>query len=115
VGSFHGFADPKTAAALQSDGSVKGTIEYDVNSGSLVPDKANLASQYTVDPTTGTPALSDLINHLFGGSVQVVGGTAYSFSYQNGNYTQVQLSGTGTPGNGFANGLYIPTGDVTGH
>jgi hypothetical protein len=115
TGSYHGFADPTTGLASTSDGSVKGTIEYDVASNGLVPSAANLASQYAPNLATGTPALTDLVNDLFGGTVQTVGGGAYSFSYQNGNYTQVQLSGTGIAGHGWANGSYTPTGDVQGH
>jgi hypothetical protein len=104
VGSFHGFADPTTAAALNSDGSVKGTIQYTVSSLNA-PDPANLPGQ-----TSGDATLSDNINALFGGSATsqvatVVGWGPYLFSYQNGDYTQYQP----------ATGPYVQNGDVAGH
>lgn len=111
VGSFQGFADPITGAALTSTGSVKGTITFDVQSGSLVPSGATLLTQQpqgVVDTSTspavvtGSTSLGDMLNQLFGGPVTVVGGGDYSFSYQNGNYTQ-----TSTPP--------YSTGDVVGH
>jgi hypothetical protein len=100
VGSFHGFADPTTAAALTSDGSVKGTIYYDVLA-TQGPDGAGLAPTY---PGASAPSLSQLAVNLFDDNATVVGGgDVYSFSYQNGNYTQVA-----TP-------TLTVNGDVVGH
>jgi hypothetical protein len=111
VGSFHGFADPGVkgttdptqgyGAPLTSDGSVKGTIAYEVTA-TQAPDPANLPGQSASDAH-----LSTLINQLFGDSVVLdVNGNPlisqvgdYSFSYQNGNYVQAATI----------------TGDVTGH
>jgi hypothetical protein len=116
TGSFHGFADPLTGAPLTSDGSVKGTISYDVFSPQG-PNGANLPAQegaWTVNlnpapgqnQVSGGQGLGDAITQLMGpGSSIVGGGNVYNFSYQNGNYTQVQP----------ANGTYVQTGDVTGH
>lgn len=103
VGSFHGFADPNTGAALTSDGSVKGTISYDVLAApGQAPDKAGLPSQ---EPGgIGSPSLRDMISQLFDGHETVVGGgDVYNYSYQNGNYVQVGAPSPAT------------TGDVTGH
>jgi hypothetical protein len=98
VGSFHGFADPTTGAALDSNGSIKGTISYQVTSPNA-PDPSALPGQSASDAH-----ISDNIRTLFGGDVTFVGGgDIYNFSYQNGNYVQV---GAPTPGT---------TGDVTGH
>jgi hypothetical protein len=117
VGSFHGFADPNgpnAGAALTSDGSVKGTISYDVYSPQG-PNGANLPAQegaWTVNlnsgpgqyQVSGGQGLSDAITQLFGpGSYIAGGGNIYNFSYQNGNYTQVA-----TP-------TLTINGDVTGH
>jgi hypothetical protein len=111
VGSFHGFADPGAngttdptqgyGAPLTSDGSVKGTITYEVTA-TQAPDASLLPGQSPSDAH-----LSTLINQLFGGSVVLdVNGNPlisqvgdYSFSYQNGNYVQAATI----------------TGDVNGH
>ena len=103
VGSFHGFANPRTAdemnlatpvltspapgAALDSAGSVKGTIQYIVTSGGS-PDASNLPGQSPSDAT-----LHQLITKLFGGSATItdVPGS-YSFTYhqvEGQDYTQV--------------------------
>jgi hypothetical protein len=101
VGSFHGFADPTTGAALTSDGSDKGTIAYDV-SATQAPDPAGLPSQEAGG--IGGPTLRDMISQLFDGNETVVGGgDVYTFSYQNGNYVQVGAPSPAT------------TGDVRGH
>jgi hypothetical protein len=88
-GSFAGFANPRTAAEmtaagltspapgapLTSHGSVKGTIQYDVSSPNA-PDKAALPAQ---EPDhTG---LGAALSQLFDGNESVVGGGAYTFSY----------------------------------
>jgi hypothetical protein len=113
TGSFQGFADPMTGAALISSGPVHGTIEYDVQSGTA-PNPKSLPAQ---EPDSA--GLGVALNQLFGvtngssifsnapGSPLVVGGGAYSFSYQNGNYTQTYNPSRGDNG--------TITGDVTGH
>jgi hypothetical protein len=94
TGSFKGFADPTTGGFLTSTGPVKGTIEYDVFS-STPPDPASLLPNQA--PDTG---LGAALSQLFDGNSTIVGGGAYNFSYQNGNYVQT------------TSGI---TGDVTGH
>jgi hypothetical protein len=103
VGSFHGFADPTTGAALTSDGSDKGTIAYDVLAApGQAPDPAGLPSQEAGG--IGGPTLRDMISQLFDGNETVVGGgDVYTFSYQNGNYVQVGAPSPAT------------RGDVRGH
>ena len=96
VGSFHGFADPNTGAALTSDGSVKGNIGPFVVTSSNTPDPSLLPGQSASDAH-----ISGNIKALFGGNATIVsGGDVYTFSYQNGNYVQD------------TNGIH---GDVTGH
>jgi hypothetical protein len=101
VGSFHGFANPRTqgemdalgltspdpGAALDSAGSVKGTISYNVTA-TQAPDASLLPGQSPSDAT-----LSQNINLLFGGTV--VGAPAqvgaYGFTYhqvEGQDYTQ---------------------------
>jgi hypothetical protein len=92
VGSFHGFADPDTGAALVSDGPVNGTISYSVNSPNM-PNPALL-------PAQSTSTINQNITTLFDGTATITGGNQYSFSYQNGSYVQ------DTAGS---------HGDVTGH
>jgi hypothetical protein len=102
VGSFHGFADPTLGTALDSNGSVKGAISFTVAAG-YTPNPANLPGQSASDAH-----LTDNIKALFGGNLPdsaIGGGSAYVFSYQNGNYVQNQPLG----------GQYTATGDVTGH
>jgi hypothetical protein len=100
VGSFHGFANPRTAAemaalgltspapgaALASDGSVKGSIQYDVSS-TTPPDPSALPAQSPADAS-----LSQSISTLFDGNGIVVGGgSGYSFTYHQvagADYTQ---------------------------
>jgi len=101
TGSFAGFADPTTGAALPSSGPVKGTISYDVLA-THAPDGAGLPAQEAGG--LSAPGLHTLISQLFDGYATVVGGgDAYTFSYQNGNYTQVGAPNPGT------------FGDVRGH
>jgi hypothetical protein len=105
VGSFHGFADPSEngqGAALDSNGSVKGTITFYVASDNT-PNPALLPGQSALDAH-----LTDNINTLFGGNLPagaITGGDAYVFSYQNGNYVQNQPLA----------GPYTATGNVNGH
>jgi hypothetical protein len=114
TGSFKGFADPGAngttdpalgyCQALTSSGPVKGTIEYDVKS-STPPDPASLLPKQA--PNTG---LGDALSQLFdnqSASSLIVGGGAYDFSYQNGNYVQTYDPITNPGG--------TITGDVTGH
>lgn len=101
TGSFAGFADPNTGAPLSSNGPVTGTITYDVYSPTA-PSGANLPAQ---EPGgTSGPGLHDMVLQLFGPGASIVGGgDQYTFSYQNGNYTQV-----GAP-------TWLIQGDVRGH
>jgi hypothetical protein len=93
-GSFHGFADPRMASEgstdpggiLGSEGSVRGTIQYDIQS-SQAPDPSALPR---VEPN-GT-GLGAAISQLFGGSQTTVGGGHYDFAYYGlpgGVYSQV--------------------------
>jgi hypothetical protein len=98
VGSFHGFADPTLGTALDSNGSVKGTISYQVTSPNA-PDPSRLPAQSASDAH-----ISGNIRTLFGDPNAIItGGDVYNFSYQNGNYTQIA-----TP-------TLTVNGDVTGH
>ncbi|HEY2639231.1 MAG TPA: hypothetical protein VGI66_05025 [Streptosporangiaceae bacterium] len=81
-GSFSGFADPTTCGALTSNGSIRGTITFDVQSATP-PDPAGLAPQYVGDVST-----TQMVNDLFDGKATSVIGGQYSYSYQNGNYVQ---------------------------
>jgi hypothetical protein len=94
-GSFVAFADPTTCAPLLSEGNIVGTIEYTVTSTNT-PSQSGLQSDYS-----GATEFSTLIDDFFGGSPTIGGGNIYSYSYQDGNYTQVST----------ANGLTV-TGDV---
>jgi hypothetical protein len=84
-GNYHGFADPRTAAEgssdpggiLASQGSVNGTIRYDVQSASA-PDPSLLPA--TLPDGFG---LGAALHQLFPGDDQIVGGGAYSFTYAN--------------------------------
>jgi hypothetical protein len=101
VGSFHGFADPtgpNAGAALDSNGSVKGTITYQATSLNNDPDPSLLPGQSASDAH-----ISDNIQALFNNTATITGGDHYTFSYQNGNYVQ-----NGAPAN-------TTTGDVSGH
>jgi hypothetical protein len=75
TGSFAGFANPNDCSALTGNGSVRGTIQYDVSS-STAPDKANLPAQQPPDTGLGTA-----LNELFGGNATIIGGGHYSFTY----------------------------------
>ena len=93
-GSFAGFADPVTGAALASNGPVNGSYQLTVTSAHA-PDAANLPAQMDGDVRT-----ADMIKQLFGDPGAVVIGGPYSYSYQNGSYVQD------------TNGV---SGDVRGH
>ena len=103
VGSFHGFADPRTGvprstATARSRAPSPTTVTVDTTR----PDPSRLPGQSASDAH-----IRDNILTLFGDpkaqSTAITGGDVYTFSYQNGNYTQIA-----TPA------LTI-TGDVTGH
>jgi hypothetical protein len=98
VGSFHGFADPRVpsdtppgdglGAALISNGSVKGTIAYDVTA-TQAPDMSALPGQ----SPSGTHIAAN-INLLFGGSIiaPITQDGQYTFTYHQvggADYTQV--------------------------
>jgi hypothetical protein len=110
IGSFKGIADPATGQALDSNGSVKGTIEYVVTSP-VAPNAKALPSQ-EADGTGLGVALGQLFGQTDGQSIfaahsgadQVTGGGAYNYSYQNGSYVQSYDGVTSTI-----------TGHVTGH
>jgi hypothetical protein len=76
-GSFAGFANPTTGAPDVNNGSVKGTIQYDVTSPNA-PDPANLLANQPADPS---PSTGTMLGQLFDGDVTIVGGGAYSFTY----------------------------------
>jgi hypothetical protein len=93
-GSFQGFADPRMASEgspdpggpMASQGSVKGTITYDVYSPQA-PDRKNLPAQEPDGTGLGTA-----LSQLFGPGEQIVGGGAYGFTYNQvagAPYTQV--------------------------
>jgi hypothetical protein len=97
VGSFQGFADPTTGAALTSTGSVQGTITFDVLA-SGTPQRLPAQQPQGVlnnGVVTGSTSLSDMLNQLFTGGATIVGGGDYNFSYQNGNYIQDTTGSTG--------------------
>lgn len=94
IGTFHGFADPRMASEgssdpggpLNSHGLVLGHIQYDVSSPT--------APNPTAVPRVEAPDshLSMVLDQLFGGSEQIVGGGHYKFGYYliaGAPYTQV--------------------------
>jgi len=97
-GSFKGFADPITCAALVSAGNITGSVQYTVRSATP-PVATGLKADYA-----GETEFKTLIDDFFGDSPTITGGDIYDFSYQGGNYTQV-----GTEGGGL-----VITGDVVG-
>lgn len=107
-GSFAALANPITGAPYSGNGSVDGTITFDVLSPNS-PDPKNVPAQQpqaTIDGSgnvSGSTSLSDMISQLFDGSAAIVGGGSYTFSYNripgpdatgpgwtltNGRYTQ---------------------------
>ncbi|HUY48610.1 MAG TPA: hypothetical protein VMV92_23305 [Streptosporangiaceae bacterium] len=100
-GSFSAFAepnnpDPTTNHPITANGSVRGTITYDVQSSSA-PDPSALPAQ---EP--GAVSTSAMISALFNGDATIVGGGAYTYTYRAGGQTMVQSSSSGI------------TGDITG-
>jgi hypothetical protein len=83
VGSFKGFADPRMASEgssdpggpLNSHGLVLGHIQYDVSS----PTAPNPRAVPRVEAPDSH--LSTVLDQLFGGSEQIVGGGHYKFGY----------------------------------
>lgn len=107
-GSFAALANPITGAPYSGNGSVDGTITFDVLA-STGPDPGNVPAQQpqaTIGAggvVSGSTSLGGMINQLFDGNAVVVGGGSYSFSYNripgpnssglgwtlvNGRYTQ---------------------------
>jgi hypothetical protein len=74
-GSFQAFADPNTGACYFKNGSVDGWIKYDVSSTSA-PDPSLLPAQEPDNTSQGT-----MLNTLFGGDGEIVGGGSYSYTY----------------------------------
>jgi hypothetical protein len=111
TGSFHGFADPTTAAPLTSDGSVKSSISYLVHApDGVAPSGAYLPSQEQGGSVQNGMVvnkfhLSDAATQLWapGTATVVGGGNDWYDNYQNGNYVQDP------------NVPVAQWGDVTGH
>lgn len=86
-GSFAGFANPSTGLPQVNNGSVKGTLEYDVYS-STPPDPASLPAQQP----SGDIGQGAMLNELFNGNATIVGGGHYDYRYNQVDgavYTQV--------------------------
>jgi hypothetical protein len=85
-GSFSQIADPNTGACASGNGSVDGSITYDVSS-TTSPDKKNVPAQSPGDTSQGA-----ILNEFFDGNATIVGGGHYSYTYNRvdgGRYTQV--------------------------
>ena len=83
-GSFQAFADPNTGACATFNGSVDGSIQYDVSSTSA-PDPSALPAQ-SPNTSQGT-----MLSELFDGNATMVGGGHYSYTYNRvdgGKYIQ---------------------------
>lgn len=77
-GTFAAFADPRTGDAWIGNGSVRGTLQYDISSVNA-PDPAALPAQ---EPGgLDGASTGDMLDQLFGGSVSYVGGGSYHFTY----------------------------------
>lgn len=82
-GSFAGFADPTTCAAMHSSGSFTFLYTVAVTSPNT-PSQSGLHSTYT-----GAVSTSQMVQDFFGDSASTtVTGGDYFASYQNGNYVQ---------------------------
>ncbi len=75
TGQFQAFADPRTGACYTGNGSVRGTIQYDVQSPNA-PDPSLLPAQENPDTGLGTA-----LRQLFNGDAAIVGGGSYTFTY----------------------------------
>jgi hypothetical protein len=91
--NYHGFADPRTAdehssdpgGILASQGTVTGTIQYDIQSSNTPNPSA--VPQTEADGT----GLGTALNQFFGGNYTIAGGGHYLFNYSNvggATYTQ---------------------------
>ena len=93
--NYHGFADPRTAGEnstdpggiLASQGTVTGSIRYDIQSATA-PDPSNVAA--TQPAGTG---LSAVLAQLFHGNYTTVGGGHYLFNYTNVGGTPYSQAG----------------------
>ena len=93
--NYHGFADPRTAGEnstdpggiLASQGTVTGSIRYDIQSATA-PDPSNVAA--TQPAGTG---LSAVLAQLFHGNYTTVGGGHYLFNYDNVGGTTYSQAG----------------------
>ena len=93
--NYHGFADPRTAdehspdpgGILASQGTVTGTIRYDIQS-STPPDPSAVPA--TQPPGTG---LGAVLSQLFHGNNTTVGGGHYLFNYANVGGTPYSQAG----------------------
>lgn len=74
-GSFQAFADPNTGACVSTNGSVDGSLQYDVTSPNQ-PDPKNVPSQE--DPSTSQ---GQIVSQLFDGAYAIVGGGHYDYVY----------------------------------
>jgi len=83
--NYHGFADPRTAAEgssdpggiLASQGSVTGSIRYDIQS-STAPDPSAVPATEPDGTSLGT-----VLHQFFDGNNTTVGGGTYMFNYSN--------------------------------
>jgi hypothetical protein len=93
--TYHGFADPRMTSEgssdpggiLASQGTVTGTIQYDIQSTTR-PDPSNVPA--TQAPGTGIGAV---LNELFHGNNTTVGGGHYLFNYDNVGGTTYSQAG----------------------
>jgi hypothetical protein len=97
-GSFAAFAEPNNADLttnypITANGSISGTITYDVSSTNP-PVASALPAQEPGDVTT-----SAMINAIFNGGVTSIAGGAYTYTYKSGGQTYTQSSSTGISGN----------------
>jgi hypothetical protein len=86
-GSFKAIADPNTCIAASFNGSVDGSITYQVTS-TTTPDPGNVPAQ---QPSGDTGQGDILVNQLFDGNGAITGGGSYSYTYNpvdGGKYTQ---------------------------
>lgn len=88
-GTFTGFADPTTCAALGSYGTLTGQYTLAVTSPTA-PVAADLKAKYD-----GAVSTSTMVADFFGGAATKITGGDYFFSYQGGNYVQTTSGSTG--------------------
>ena len=108
-GSFAALANPITGAAYSGNGSVDGTIQFDVLSPNR-PDPANVPAQQpqaTISNgvASGSSSLSDMIRQFFDGNASIVGGGGYTFTYN-----RIPGPDSSGPGWTLVNGRYTQTG-----